>query len=177
MLVLAVGRVLSSSPEDSVEAAGGRRPAAGDEAGRGEREGSAGGLRLLVGIGEVQGGSDLFERRQLGETAQTEVVKEFPGRRQQRRSPRRVAMTNDVNPAALLEDPNHLRGDRDAADTVSYTHLDVYKRQPCSMPLKFRRPFRGRRSLTVIIEPAKRSKSASFFKGLSIPGDETSRWS
>ena len=60
--------------EDSGEAAAGRRRPPAGEAGRGGREGSAGGRRLLVGISEVQGGIDLFERRQLGKTAQTQVV-------------------------------------------------------------------------------------------------------
>src|SRR5207253_242117 len=58
---------------------------------------------LRRGLVELQGFRDLFERRQLLEGSQAEIVQELAGRRVKRRAPRRLAVADCVNPAATLE--------------------------------------------------------------------------
>src|ERR1044071_3230816 len=58
----------------------------------------------------------LLERRQLFERAQAEVVEELLGGGVERRPAGRLAMADDVDPAARLERLPDLRRDGDAAD-------------------------------------------------------------
>ena len=67
-------------------------------------------LRILLYIGQFQRLIDHFKRWQLADTAQSEVVEEFPGCCQQCRAPWRIAMANDIDPATLFKHPDDLGG-------------------------------------------------------------------
>src|SRR5688572_27528123 len=85
----------------------------GADGGRGDGAGLFLGCRRGGGF-ERKGLGDLRERRQLGERAQPEIVKESLRRRVERGPARRLAMADDVNPAPGFERLDDLRRNADA---------------------------------------------------------------
>ena len=94
----------------------------------GVSEASGGGGGFVGGFGAADCGAgrglklqrlgDLLERRQFLQRAQAEVVEEGPGGGVQRRPARRIAMADDVDPAAALQRLDDLRRHRHAADVL-----------------------------------------------------------
>src|ERR1044071_3826911 len=91
---------------------------------------AGGGLWLLLVVGffgtdsrfrggwrgfKREGLGDFLERRQLFQRAQPEVVEELPGSGVQRGTARRLAMADDVDPAAVLQSLDDLARDDDSA--------------------------------------------------------------
>ncbi len=66
--------------------------------------------------GERGGSVRGFERRQLVQRTQPQIVKELARSAEQRGTTRRVAVANDFDPAAVLEGLHDLRRNRHAAD-------------------------------------------------------------
>src|SRR5206468_8876198 len=76
--------------------------------------GLCGGIRYLQEVGRIE----LGERWQLRQGAQAEIIEEGLRRRVQRRSSRRFAMADDLDPLPVLERLYDARGDGDAADSL-----------------------------------------------------------
>src|SRR5688572_25974134 len=74
--------------------------------------GLCGGIWCLQEVGRIE----LGERRKLREGGEAEIVEERLGRRVERRSSRRLAMTDDLDPLPVLERLDDVRGYGHAAD-------------------------------------------------------------
>ncbi|CPN12755.1 Uncharacterised protein [Bordetella pertussis] len=76
-----------------------------------------------VGAAQVQpcqrgGGLRRFQRRQLIQRAQAQVIEELAGGGEQRRPAGRIAMADDLDPAAVFQHLDDLRRHRHAADVL-----------------------------------------------------------